>query len=141
MISSAASGRAKSVDRAVQLVCDSPKRAWRLALHWVSRSPEINQGPGQRQRPRPSSPPFSSFRRVGVGSLTWIALGKKDRRRYPVRCRLKPKSDGDEEVLPALDGVAHFVLDALLRHVHGIFVASVDSLQRLFDLKRKNMII
>jgi len=72
--------------------------------------------------------------------LIRVTLWEEHRARYPVGCRFKAEAHRHQQVFPAVD-MTDFVLDALLRGVHRVLLATVDPLQRLLNLCTQFMLI
>ena len=65
--------------------------------------------------------------------LVRVTLWEEHRARYPIGCRFKAEAHRHKQVFPAID-MTDFVLNALLRGVHRVLLATVDPLQRLLNL-------
>jgi hypothetical protein len=66
--------------------------------------------------------------------LVWVTLWEEHRRRNPIGCRFEAEAHRHEQIFPTIN-MADFVLNAFLCGVHGILLSSVDSLQRLLNLR------
>jgi len=65
--------------------------------------------------------------------LIRVTLGEEHRARYPIGCRFKAEAHRHKQVFPAAD-MTDLVLNAFLRGIHRILLATVDPLQRLLHL-------